>query len=56
MGQKVKTLVDKYQETGSYNVYWNATNYNGVTVANGIYFYRIKSGDFKMTKKMLLLK
>jgi hypothetical protein len=56
IGQKVKTLVDKYQGIGSYSTLWNSTNYNGDSVANGIYFYRIKSGDFIMTKKMLLIR
>ncbi|MCK4560361.1 MAG: metallophosphoesterase [Calditrichia bacterium] len=56
IGQKVKTLVDKHQGIGSYSTYWNSTNYNGNSVANGIYFYRIKAGDFIMTKKMLLIR
>ncbi len=56
IGQKVKTLVDKHQGIGSYSINWNSTNYNGDSVANGIYFYRIKAGDFIMTKKMLLIR
>ena len=56
IGQKVKTLVDKHQGIGSYSTNWNSTNYNGDFVANGIYFYRIKAGEFIMTKKMLLIR
>ena len=51
LGQKVETLVNKEMEAGSYNINWN-----GIDAASGIYFYRLESGDFSETKKMLLLK
>ncbi len=50
-GQIVSTLVDKVQNAGSYTVIFDA---NGL--ASGVYLYRIKSGSFDMTKKMLLVK
>jgi len=55
MGQKVKTLVNGYQE-GQQNVTWNATNESGQKVAAGIYMYRLEAGDFVKTIKMTLAK
>jgi len=51
LGQKVATLVDKKQEAGSFDVTFNAGKFS-----SGIYFFTLKSGDFKQTKKMMLLK
>lgn len=56
LGQKVKTLVNRDMAAGRYNVVWNGDNENGVQVASGVYFYRLKHGDFSGYKKMLLLK
>ena len=56
LGAKVSELVDKAQPAGSYVVQWNGKNDRGVSVASGIYFYRIKAGGFIKTRKMLLLK
>jgi hypothetical protein len=36
---------------GTYKVRWEAN-----TVASGIYFFRLRSGEFSETKRMLLLK
>ncbi len=51
LGRKVATLVNKYQNPGSYKVEFNAEH-----LSTGIYFYSISSGDFSQTKKMVLLK
>ena len=51
LGQKVTTLVNEVQEAGYYTVTLNASN-----LSSGVYFYNIKSGDFSLTKKMLLMK
>jgi len=50
-GQKVRTLVDEFKQAGSHTLHLNA---NGLT--SGLYFYRIKAGNFIETKRMLLLK
>ncbi|MCC7430798.1 T9SS type A sorting domain-containing protein [bacterium] len=57
LGQEVKTLVNGVV-AGSVeqSVEWNGTDKNGKSVANGVYFYQLKSGDFSETKKMILLK
>jgi hypothetical protein len=51
IGQEVRTLVNQYQTKGRYDINFNAGN-----LASGIYFYRLQSGRFVSTKKMLLLK
>lgn len=35
---------------------WDGTNEAGEIVSSGIYFYKLKSGDFSISKKMVLLK
>jgi hypothetical protein len=50
-GQKVETLVNQWQEAGYHTVNWDAGRY-----ASGIYLYRISSGDFAQTRKMVLVK
>lgn len=50
-GQQVTTLIDAKLESGFHSV-----SFDGSTVASGIYFYRLTSGEFIETKKMLLLK
>ena len=56
IGEKIKTLVSGFQTSGSKNVNWNATNNQGQPVSAGVYLYSIEAGDFRQTKKMILLK
>lgn len=56
LGQAVKTIVDAYQQPGVYSVNWDGRDTQGKKVANGVYFYRINSGEFDATKKMVILK
>jgi hypothetical protein len=57
-GQLVRTLVDEMktpQEAG-FTVTWNGLNNAGSQVASGVYFYKLTTGNFTQTKKMVLLK
>ncbi len=56
LGQKVRTLFEGEKSRGTYSVRWNGADYFDREVAAGIYFYRMKAGDFVETKKMVLLK
>ncbi len=55
-GQKVATLVDGTLEAGEHTVQWDSRDQSGVSVASGIYLYRLTAGEFRDTKKMILLK
>ncbi len=56
MGRVVNNLVSSQQTAGYKSVQWNATNNTGQPVSAGIYLYTIDAGQFRQTKKMLLLK
>jgi hypothetical protein len=51
LGREVSTLVNEFKTPGSYTI-----NFNASSLASGVYFYTIKSGDFTDTKKMVLIK
>ena len=55
-GQKVRSLVNGFYPIGEHNVVWNGLDDSGVGVSGGIYLYRITTGDFSETKKMVLIK
>jgi hypothetical protein len=56
LGQEVRRLVDKKMPSGYYTVVWNGRNAQGIPLPSGVYYYRITAGDFKTSKKMLLIK
>jgi len=51
LGREVRTLVNEFQQNGIHTVTFDALH-----LSSGVYFYRIQSGSFIETKKMLLLK
>lgn len=55
-GQLVKTLVDEAKESGAYTTTWNGTDNSRKSVSSGVYFYKMKSGNYTSTKKMILMK
>lgn len=56
LGREVRTLVNETVNAGNYEKTWDGKNNFGSQVASGIYIYRIQSGSFISTKKMMLLK
>ncbi len=51
IGQRVATLVNQQQAPGQYNVSFDASS-----LASGLYFYRLQSGNQVQTNKMMLIK
>ena len=56
MGRIVSNLVSSQQNAGYKSIQWNATNNIGQPVSAGLYLYTIQAGNFRQTKKMVLLK
>jgi hypothetical protein len=51
LGREVKVLVNEYKTTGTYEV-----NFDASSLASGVYFYKLETPNFAMTRKMLLIK
>ena len=56
MGRIVNNLVSIRQDAGYKSIQWNAMNNTGQPVSAGVYLYTIEAGQFRQTKKMVLLK
>jgi flagellar hook assembly protein FlgD len=52
----VRTLVDEEKSPGNYQVIWDGKDQRGDEVSSGIYFYQLKAGNYKETRKMSLLR
>jgi hypothetical protein len=50
-GKEVKTLVNRHQTSGSYKIEFDASSLPG-----GVYFYRMKVGEFSDIKKLIVIK
>jgi len=51
LGKEVTSLVNEIKRAGRYEV-----EFNGSNLSSGIYYYRLESGEYSETRKMLLLK
>ncbi|MCU0643638.1 MAG: T9SS type A sorting domain-containing protein, partial [bacterium] len=56
LGRLVKVLVEGQQAAGVHQINWDGTDIKGREVVSGIYFYTIQAGEFRMTKKMVLMR
>jgi hypothetical protein len=56
LGQHVKTLVSESQSAGPHTVAWNADSSPEQALGSGPYFYRLKTDNASVTRKMLILK
>lgn len=56
LGQQVRTLVNDTIEAGFHSVVWDGADEFGRQVASGIYIYKMNSGSFNSTKRMMFLK
>jgi len=51
LSREIAVLVNQQLKPGTYEVEWDASTYT-----SGVYFYRLNTGDYTETKKMVLLK
>jgi hypothetical protein len=51
LGREVKTLINEYKPAGSHNV-----DFNSGSLSSGTYIYRIVTGDYTASRKMVLVK
>ena len=56
MGQRVRQLISGDHTAGSHQVIWDGRGDNGMSVASGVYFYRLRSSGGGITRRMLLLR
>ena len=56
MGRNIRNLMNMSQDAGYHSIQWDAKNDIGEGVAAGMYIYTIQAGEFRATKKMVLLK
>ena len=56
MGRKIRTLMNSEKNAGFKTLQWNATNDRNEPVSAGLYLYTIQAGEFRKTRKMVLLK
>ena len=56
LGREVITLANGLQEPGYKSITWNGTDALGRKVSAGMYFYLLQAGEFRQTRKMILLK
>ncbi len=55
-GRKIKSLINDNFTVGSHSVLWDGKDNNNQTVSSGVYFYKLSSGDFQATNKMIMMK
>lgn len=53
LGREVTTLIQERQDAGRYEVSFSSA---ALSLASGVYFYRLEAGAFSQTRKMLLIK
>jgi hypothetical protein len=51
LGREVATLVDGMEEPGE-----KRATFDGSALASGVYFYRLRAGDFVQTRKLVLVR
>ena len=56
LGARVATLMDEELAAGNYQVRWDGRDSERNTVAAGIYFARMRAGEYASTIKLVLIK
>ena len=56
LGQRVNRLINEAMTADDYEIRWDGRNESGDLLGSGIYFYRLRAGNYIKTRKMILLK
>jgi len=51
LGKEIATIVNEKLQPGQYETEWNASNFS-----SGIYFYSLSAGNYRETKKLMVVK
>jgi hypothetical protein len=55
-GNRIRLLDSGQRDAGTYQVTWDGQDDDGHQVAGGVYFYRLRAGDFSSVRKLVLIK
>ena len=55
-GRLVRTLIDDTMEPGMHQTVWNGQDDAGRQVSSGVYLYQLLAGEFRGTRKLVLLR
>ncbi len=55
-GQKVRDIISAELSAGTHHAVWDGCDDSGNTVSSGIYFARLKAGNFVTAKQMMMMK
>lgn len=55
-GQKIRTFQRSHSNMGRFQVIWDGKDSRGNTCASGVYLYRMSSGSYSASQKMIILK
>jgi hypothetical protein len=56
LGREIKTVINENQTAGYKKAIWDGTNNSGQKISTGLYFYKLVTGDFVKTRKMVFIK
>jgi hypothetical protein len=56
LGREIKTIVSEQVSAGLHGYIWDGKNNAGNQVKSGVYIYRLQTGDFAISKKMILIR
>jgi len=56
LGRKVKELYNGSKPAGSYHIYWNGTNEDGMKASNGVFIIRMLTGNIRQIQKVMFIK
>jgi len=56
LGEEMNTVINEHLSAGTHEIVWNGKDKNQKSVPSGIYYYKIKTDDASLVKKMLYLK